>query len=121
MSAENVNAWWWMQPPSNRSLSLHLGQMQGDFRQMQGGGHRNPARSHKISIAWVIVSLLKRAGRSRENRLCSAGWWIYARKVECEFLSRRPGAPQSLRICPLEPRIAFASPASPFSKCQLDP
>src|SRR5262249_53517642 len=67
MSAENVNAWWWMQPPSNRSLSLHLGEMQGAFRKMQGGGHRPLAKSHQISVACVSSSLLKRAGKSRET------------------------------------------------------
>src|SRR6516225_1167127 len=34
----------------------HIGsnlKMQGDFRKMQGGGHRNLAKSHQISIAWM--------------------------------------------------------------------
>src|SRR5207248_654880 len=48
----------------------------GDFRKMQGSGHRNLAKSHQISTSWVMLSLLKGAGKSRENRLCSAGWWI---------------------------------------------
>src|SRR5262249_44319570 len=73
MSAENVNAWWWMQPPSNRSLSLHFGEMQGDFRKMQGGGHRSPAEIHESSIAWNGVSLLKRAGKSRETTFPQQG------------------------------------------------
>jgi hypothetical protein len=54
--------------------SLHFGQMQGDFRKMQGGGNHDLAKSHQISIAWDGVSLLKRAGRSREHHLCLAGY-----------------------------------------------
>src|SRR5262249_38032807 len=64
-----------------------FGEMQGDFRKMQGGGHCTLAKSHQISIAWVIVSLLKRAGKSRENHLCSAGWF---ERFECGVLSGVP-------------------------------
>src|SRR5262249_35586930 len=119
MSAENVNAWWWMQPPSNRSLSLHLGQMQGDFRKMQGSGHRNLAKSHQISTPWVMLSLLKGAGKSRENGLCSAGWWTYARKVERGFF-RACWCAQALGLSVSSP-YGFEPRASPFTECQLDP
>jgi len=71
--------------PHRTRLSLHFWEMQGDFRKMQGGGHRTPAKSHQISTAWGTVSLLNRAGKSRESHLCLAGWWIYARRVECGF------------------------------------
>ena len=56
--------------------SLHFGQMQGDFRKMQGGGGRNLAETQQISIAWDDVSLLKRAGRSREHHFRLAGWLL---------------------------------------------
>jgi hypothetical protein len=46
--------------------SLYFGQMQGVFRKMQGGRNHNLAKSHQISIAWDGISLLKRAGKSRE-------------------------------------------------------
>src|SRR5437868_6131585 len=52
--------------PHRTRLSLHFWEMQEDFRKMQGGGTRSPAEIHEISIAWNGVSLLKRAGRSRE-------------------------------------------------------
>jgi hypothetical protein len=39
--------------------------------------------------------LLKRAGKSRESHLCLAGWWIYARRVECGFLSGVPLRPDT--------------------------
>src|SRR5262249_49418711 len=107
MSAENVNAWWWMQPPSNRSLSLQFGEMQGDFRKMQGGGHRNLVKSNQISIAWIPSPYSSEQGRSRENHLCLAGWWRVVdvrAKGRMRSLSRRPGAPQSLQTCLLEPR-----------------
>src|SRR5262249_54270663 len=39
--------------------------MQGDFRKMQGGGHRNLAKSHQISIAWMASSLVKRTGKEQ--------------------------------------------------------
>ena len=57
----------------NRSPSLHFGQVQGDFRKMQGGGRHNVAKRQKISIAWNGVSLLKRAGRSREAIVSEQG------------------------------------------------
>src|ERR1700751_2973635 len=66
-------------PSRRRCLSLQFGELQGDFHKMQGGGRRNLAKSHQISIAWNGVSLLKRAGKSRENNLCSAGWWRFQR------------------------------------------
>jgi len=47
--------------------------MQGDFLKMQGGRHRSPAEIHEISIAWNGVSLLKRAGKSRETIFSLAG------------------------------------------------
>jgi hypothetical protein len=40
---------------------------------MQGGGNRGLAKSHQISIAWNGVSLLKRAGRSREAIISKQG------------------------------------------------
>jgi len=40
--------------------SLHFGQMQGDFRKMQGGGNHDLAKSHQISIAWDGVSQASR-------------------------------------------------------------
>jgi Tripartite tricarboxylate transporter family receptor len=63
--------------PHRTCLSLQFGELQGDFHKMQGGGRRNLAKSHQISIAWNGISLLKRAGKSRENNLCSAGWWRF--------------------------------------------
>jgi len=53
--------------------SLQFREMQGDFRKMQGGGNRGLAKSHQISIAWNGVSLLKRAGRSREAIVSKQG------------------------------------------------
>ena len=46
----------------------HIGsnlKMQGDFRKMQGGGHRNLAKSRQISIAWMASSLVKRTGKEQ--------------------------------------------------------
>src|SRR6266571_6271592 len=83
--------------------SLHFGEMQGDFHKMQGGGRRNLAKSHQISIAWNGVSLLKRAGKSRENNLCSAGWW-------------RSRLRPDTGDCPLEPRNLQHLH---FSECQF--
>jgi hypothetical protein len=71
---------------------------------MQGGGRHNLAKSHQISIAWNGVSLLKRAGKSRENHLCQAAW----RSRLVSVLAPRTGD------CPREPRIGFEPPASPF-------
>src|SRR6266700_2346234 len=51
----------------NRSLSLHFGEMQGDFRKMQGDRDRKLAKNYQISTSWVMVSLLEGAGKSREN------------------------------------------------------
>jgi hypothetical protein len=51
------------------SLSLAIGEMQGDFRKMQGGARRNLGKSYQISIAWMVISLLQQAGRSREADL----------------------------------------------------
>jgi hypothetical protein len=79
--------------------SLQFGEMQGDFRKMQGGGRQNLAKSHQISIAWNGVSLLKRAGKSRENHLCPAAW--RSRCAQNWGLSART-------------RIGFEPPASPF-------
>jgi hypothetical protein len=36
---------------------------------MQGDRYRKLAKSHQISTSWVMVSLLKGAGKSRENDL----------------------------------------------------
>jgi len=44
-------------------------EMQGDFRKMQGDRYRKLAKSHQISISWVMVSLPKGAGKSRDNDL----------------------------------------------------
>jgi hypothetical protein len=77
--------------------------MQGDFRKMQGGPRRNLARSHQISIAWNGVSLLKRAGKSRENHLCPAGWRSRLRPDTGD--------------CPLEPVLA----SNLQHQCQLEP
>ncbi len=87
--------------------SLHFGQMQGDFHKMQGGGRRNLAKSHQISIAWNGVSLLKRAGKSRENHLCPAGWRSRLRPDTGD--------------CPLEPVLASNLQHLHFSECQLEP
>jgi hypothetical protein len=87
--------------------SLHFGQMQGDFRKMQGGPRRNLAKSHQISIAWNGVSLLKRAGKSRENHLCPAGWRSRLRPDTGD--------------CPLEPVLASNLQHLHFSECQLEP
>jgi len=76
---------------------------------MQGGGRHNLAKSHQISIAWNGVSLLKRAGKSRENHLCQAAW----RSRLVSVLAPRTGD------CPLEPRIGFEPPASPFLGTEL--
>jgi len=43
-------------------LSLHFCEMQGDFDEMQGGGKRNPAKSRRISEAWMGFSLLQEQG-----------------------------------------------------------
>jgi hypothetical protein len=40
-------------------LSLHFGEMQGDFGEMQGSGKRNPAKGGQISNTWMIFSLLR--------------------------------------------------------------
>ena len=80
--------------------SLHFGQMQGDFRKMQGGARRNLAKSHQVSIAWNGVSLLKRAGKSRENHLLPS-------RVAFRVAPRHWGL--SART-----RIGFEPPASPF-------
>jgi hypothetical protein len=37
--------------PDRTGLSLHFGEMQGDFRKMQGGARRNLTRVHQISRA----------------------------------------------------------------------
>ena len=70
---------------------------------MQGGGRRNLAKSRQISVAWNGVSLLKRAGKSRENNLCSAGWW-------------RSRLRPDTGDCPLEPRNLQHLH---FSECQF--
>jgi hypothetical protein len=44
------------------SLSLHFGQMQGDFCEMQGGRQASPAKSDWISIIWAGLSLLQEQG-----------------------------------------------------------
>ena len=87
--------------------SLHFGQMQGDFRKMQGGPRHKLAKSHQISIAWNGVSLLKRAGKSRENHLCPAGWRFRLRPDTGD--------------CPLEPVAASNLQHLHFSECQLEP
>jgi len=47
--------------------SLQFGEMQGDFRKMQGGARRNLAKSHQISIAWMASPYSSEQGRSRET------------------------------------------------------
>jgi hypothetical protein len=74
---------------------------------MQGGPRRNLAKSHQISIAWNGVSLLKRAGKSRENHLCPAGWRSRLRPDTGD--------------CPLEPVLASNLQHLHFSECQLEP
>src|SRR6266568_2117099 len=49
------------------SLSLQFGEMQGDFRKMQGGARRNLAKSHQISIVWMASPYSSEQGRSRET------------------------------------------------------
>src|ERR1035438_1089412 len=46
-------------------LSLHFWEMQGDFDVMQGGGKRSPAKSRRISEAWMGFSLLHEHGSYR--------------------------------------------------------
>jgi hypothetical protein len=74
---------------------------------MQGAGRRDLAKSHQISTSWVMVSLLKGAGKSRENRLCSAGWRSRLRPDTGD--------------CPLEPVLASNLQHLHFSECQLEP
>jgi hypothetical protein len=52
---------------SEAGRSLHFGEMQGDFCKMQGGGRRNLAKSHQISIAWMASPYSSEQGRSRET------------------------------------------------------
>ena len=52
--------------------SLHLGQMQGEFRKMQGDARRNLAKSHQISIVWMASPYSKRAGKEQGDHLCLA-------------------------------------------------
>ena len=69
---------------------------------MQGGPRHKLAKSHQISIAWNGVSLLKRAGKSRENHLRPAGWRSRLRPDTGD--------------CPLEPRNLQHLH---FSECQF--
>jgi hypothetical protein len=92
--------------PHRTGLSLQFGQMQGDFRKMQGGGRQNLAKSHQISIAWNGVSLLKRAGKSRENHLCPAAW--------------RSRLRPELGIVRSNPVLASNLQHLHFSECQLE-
>jgi hypothetical protein len=52
-----------------RPLNGTFGEMQGDFRKMQGDRDRKLAKNYQISTSWVMVSLLEGAGKSRENDL----------------------------------------------------
>src|SRR6266480_4493322 len=54
-----------------------------------------------------MVSLLKGAGKSRENRLCSAGWRSRLRPETGD--------------CPLEPVLVSNLQHLHFSECQLEP
>src|SRR5258707_14689690 len=60
-------AWLRMQSAANLSLPA-IWEMQGDFRKMQGDARRTLAKSHQISIACMVFSLLQGAGRSREEQ-----------------------------------------------------
>jgi hypothetical protein len=51
--------------PVRTGLSLHFGELQGDFDEMQGGGKRNPAKSGQISEGWMELSLLQEQGGYR--------------------------------------------------------
>jgi hypothetical protein len=55
--------------PDRTSLSLQIGEKQGDSGDLQRGAKRNPAKSHQISRVWMGVSLLKEQG----DYHCSAG------------------------------------------------
>ena len=92
--------------PDRTGLSLQMGEKQGDSGELQGGAKPHLAKSHQISIAWNGVSLLKRAGKSRENHLCPAGWRSRLRPDTGD--------------CPLEPVLASNLQHLHFSECQLE-
>ena len=50
IALQRPTPWLWMQP-DRTGLSLHFGEMQGDFRKMQGGARRKLTRVHQISRA----------------------------------------------------------------------
>jgi hypothetical protein len=91
----------------------------GRFSQNAGRGHRSLAKSNQISIAWMPSPYSSEQGGAGRTTFAQQGGG--STRERSNAVSFEASCAQSLRICRLEPLIAFASPASPFSNCQLDP
>jgi hypothetical protein len=70
--------------PEPTCLSLQFGKMQGDFAKLQGWRRLFPAETHRISMAWMALSLIQEQGdessHSREGRPSenAGGVWCFA-------------------------------------------